>query len=315
MTRSTKLLGCSLAFLGTVACGDYDYDDQSNLHGRVNTEEFCGAPDQVAVHTCADTGICGQGHTGFQRGEFLEDLDVERHRFEAQLEPGPYLVRAVAPKCRGTEPFHIESGEITTVELDVFRHWANADAPNLYLYPQTPLGVRIRLPYPDDVLSADPPYPHDGWHVLATPTGRIHSSSGPRDYLFYETAVPIQGFQQDQGWCVDGSMALWSMETAMGLLGFLEPEIWDFGEFWDSELPDDVPLTIYPQVETLPWLGIRPAPDSLLRTWFVIRQGCHPVDAFEFEPVPRTGFHAAEWGIALLGPEQDGEGPLTVIFE
>jgi hypothetical protein len=41
------------------------------------------------------------------------------------------------------------------------------------------------------------------------------------------------------------------------------------------------------------------APDDFLRAWFIVAGGCRPVQAPEMPTVVRSGFHAAEWGVAF----------------
>jgi hypothetical protein len=204
--------------------------------------------------------------------------------------------------CYDCEGATASSEGCAEVNLEV-RFRVPADAPNIYLYPEEPSAVKVRLPRPERITASDPPYPDHGWEVLAFPDGQLATIDGPRDYLFYEVQVPASDFQRRQGWCVEGHLAQASIETAMEHMGFLDHEIADFSEFWDASFPIAPWITVYPQRDDeLTWLRIRPEPDHLLRAWFVIDAGCHPTEPALLEPMDRSGYHAAEWGLAALPP-------------
>jgi hypothetical protein len=77
----------------------------------------------------------------------------------------------------------------------------------------------------------------------------------------------------------------------------------DFVDFWDAAWLVRRPVTVYPQLENLPPLRIEPPPDHLARVWFVVEDGCAPGLAEPELPVfDRTGYHAAEWGLAVMPP-------------
>ena len=75
-----------------------------------------------------------------------------------------------------------------------------------------------------------------------------------------------------------------------------------FSDFWDSEFPVTQDYTIYPQTEKLRRLSISPEPDSFLRVWFLVEDGCNAKlkspEIQTFEPV---GFYATEWGVMFSG--------------
>ena len=138
--------------------------------------------------------------------------------------------------------------------------------------------------------------------MAAWPDGRLDTAVGQRDYLFYEMNYELARFQSERGWCVQGALAQQSIEDAMADLGFLSNEIEDFSTAWDGEFPEAPWMTVYPQFDGLASLVIDPAPDSLLRAWFVVTEGCRSVEPAEFPQVERFGYHAAEWGVAFARP-------------
>ena len=309
----------SLAVVGLLAvgCGDKDPDDTGASHEFSDEATICGTVELANADSgCADMPptvsvsavyegdrACAWDDTGMERewGELVEQPAVVDGHFESRVGPGDYGVYVRDVTCDGCEGVTVVEGECQEVTLTVHQR-IYVDAPNVYLYPPVPTSTRVRLPDPEALTATWPEYPRKGWNVLAQPDGQLVSSVGTHDYLFYEVAFDKRRIQREEGWCVRGELAQVSIEGAMEQLGFQNNEVDDFAEFWDGEFPRAPWITVYPQVETLPWIGVDPEPDSFLRAWFILREGCHPVDAPELQPVERFGFHAAEWGMAALPP-------------
>jgi hypothetical protein len=276
---------------GTVELANAD-TGCAELPGTVNISEVL---DQMSACAWRDTGAPREW------GSLVDAPSVVGQHFESFVPPGDYGVWVRDAECDGCLAVTTVDGACQEVTLTV-RQRIYVDAPNVYLYPPEPTFTQVRLPDPEALTATWPDYPRRGWSVLARPDGQLESRQGTHDYLFYELAFDPQRFQRDEGWCAPGALAQASIEQAMELYGFLDHEIDDFSEFWDGEFPPAPWITVYPQVDTLPWIGVQPEPDSFLRAWFVLRQGCHPVDEPVIEPVDRWGFHAAEWGVAALPP-------------
>jgi len=285
---------------------EFEYDDDATICGIVELEADDGCPTMPTSVSVATTRVdeypCREdsGISNWQ-DEVVDQPAVECAAFQSKVPVGLYGVTGYAGSCEGCEPVRVEEDGCEYITL-LLGNWSSVDAPNIYLYPEAPTATRVRLPRVGDLTATDPEYPRGGWDVLAFPDGRLDTVEGERDYLFYEMRMPASEFQRDEGWCVEGHLAQASIEIAMEEMGFLDNEIADFAEFWDVEFPWAPMLTVYPQIETLPWLGINPAPDHLLRAWFVVRRGCHEAESLVLPVVPRTGYHAAEWGVAVLPP-------------
>lgn len=289
---------------------DTDADTDATLCGQVTLlDEHCSLPSTVNAWTvlegmdaCDDDAIFNDSGIGSSwvdwRDELAAEPDVgEDGSFGASLEAGDYAVRHFNA-CYGCAAVAVSGDGCTDVELELYVP-AYADAPNVYLYPPEPSMVRVRLPAPELLTDTDPAYPDDGWWALAQPDGSLLTAEGPRDFLFYELLLPDDRLVGDLGWCVDGRHAQASIEAAMELYGFLDNEIEDFAEFWDPNFPEARRFTVLPVTSELPWLGISPRPDHLLRAWFMVLPGCRAVAQPLIEPVPRSGYHAAEWGVVL----------------
>lgn len=240
-------------------------------------------------------------------GTTVAEPELVDDHFDTTLAPGVYGVEVVAPEnYRGCEAVEITDTDVCAHEVLVtLGYEISVDKPNVYLYPTAPTNVRVSVPQWRRITESDPAYPAEGWRVRAFPDGRLVTTAGPRDFLFYELAWDPARFQTEAGWCVPGEIGQATIEDAMGDMGFLPNEIDDFAEGWDESFPAAEWLTVYPQFD-LPALVIEPAPDHLLRAWFYVTDGCSAAEAPELPILPRTGWHAAEWGVSFAAPLDGG---------
>jgi len=291
--------------------GDTDttISTEQGVRGTIDAPEHCPSPGVVDIWTALsgaaacdwspefDTGFNDTGDWTDNVGDIVDSPAVTDDTFESTLDAGDYEARTF-DDCYGCAAFTVAEGAVTEVTL-ALRETVYADAPNLYLYPEEPVGVRVQLASARHIVAADPAYPPDGWQALATPEGTLHTEAGPADFLFYELRLPPTRLQREAGWCVPGHLAQASIEESMALAGFLGAEVEDFSDFWDAWWPEADWMTVYPQTQRLGALRITPAPDSLLRLWFVVEDGCAPVEVPVMPQVTRAGFHAAEWGVVF----------------
>ncbi len=293
----------------------HTWDPSSTLCGTIeNADTGCAGsplPETVGVWTVlAGSSACLTDTAGWDWvDELVAQPEVDEDGFfEAVVDPGDYGVAAYSDACEDCRPVTVDGEGCTEVAL-VLRPVIHADAPNVYLYPEAPAVVRVSVASPRTLTASDPPYGR-GWEVLASPDGRLSGAFGERDFLFYERMLAGAEIQREAGFCVAGALALPAMEAVLEEAGFLPGEIADFSAFWDVEFPSAPTVTVYPQVD-LPALAIVPLPDHLLRLWFAVRPGCHPAVEPQIPRVPREGFHAAEWGVAILPPLERADVVVT----
>lgn len=194
--------------------------------------------------------------------------------------------------------FEIVNTAGTDYEDLAFFEPMQAAAPNLYLYPETEIDVRVQLGFPagGHVIESDPPY-RDGWDVRVRPDGIIDGAYG---YLFYEANLP-QEINTDAGWLLNGGDLEAELRSLLARIGFVGREIDDFVEYWVPVLEGSPWYGVYPQdPESLVTLEISPAPVRVLRTLLLIRPFSYPM-SIPAPPDPgpfvRDGFVAVEWGV------------------
>lgn len=295
-----------------VGCGGDEQPEPTidqGVYGTLSLDTGCSEPVAIDVYDALpdagacdwspefDTGDRDTGHWTDNVGEVAVSAPVSEGAFEAELDPGAYEAR-VMDDCYGCVAFAVSSGEVTEVDLRL-QETIYADAPNIYLYPEVATDVNVRLSQARNIAVAEPDYPIGGWRVRAMPDGTLIADGDVIDFLFYELRAPALQLQYEAGWCVPGRLAQGSVEEAMAQSGFNAAEIEDFADFWDAWWPDAAWMTVYPQTARLGRLVVDPEPDSMLRLWFVVEDGCAVVDEPVLPQVERHGFHVAEWGVVF----------------
>lgn len=294
---------------GDTQSTSHEFQSESTVCGEVSVESDCSLPNEISIWTIKDGFYaCNEGFSDTAgnwedwRDELVETVSVDSNGyFEANLPAGDYASSS-DNGCYGCDSFTVSDGECTNVNITM-DEIITVDAPNIYLYPEQPTATHVRIENPQEITITDPEYdPKTGWWSLAYPDGQLLTQDGWKDFLFYELAMDGRQFQREEGWCATGKRAQLSVESSMAQYGFNGPEIDDFSEFWDSEFPTSKSYTIYPQTEGLRRLDISPKPDSFLRVWFLIENGCNSnVRPVEIPHFKAEGFVATEWGVLFSG--------------
>lgn len=222
-------------------------------------------------------------------------------RFSAEISPGSYVFEFINP---GDPAPYIEPVVITGAYQDIFiPNHAIALKPNIYLYPETELDLRVHIafPYGGQVIASIPQY-QDGWDITATPSGVI---DGQYEYLFYES---VQGdrCQYERGWVVGREGLTEFFRKNLADTGFNDKEIFDFLSYWILRLEEFPTYAIYPQYNAdlapMNELYFSVRPDSILRLWYTIRgleTGNFALPAPEIPRIEQRGFVVREWGVML----------------
>ena len=178
------------------------------------------------------------------------------------------------------------------------------EKPNIYLYPEVETALQVRLLDPGQITAAIPAYPADGWRVTASPDGTLTDEDGARyGFLFYESEIPDHAFQYESAFYLPAEEREETFERILSLYGLNETEKADFKAYWRERLPAGRDYYMYPQTDracdAVSPLSITPAPDAVLRLWFVYKEATVR-DPEIREPEPRRfvrgGFTVVEWG-------------------
>lgn len=190
-------------------------------------------------------------------------------------------------------------------------HWAlmnkapaNTGKPVIYLYPEKPADVSVKLRFDGDLTYTYPAY-NDGWNVTAYPDGRIvnKSDSSEHYYLFWEGNSSAE-WTFDKGFCVKGGDTEKFLREKLSLLGLTPKEYNDFITYWVPRLQDN-PYNLIKfadtEYEKLAPLNITPKPDTIARIHMVYRPLAAPAEIApqQLQGFARKGFTVVEWGGTL----------------
>ncbi len=179
---------------------------------------------------------------------------------------------------------------------------AECGKPVIYLYPEQPTDVHVKLPDFINVTVSEPTYPNAGWHVRATPEGTLTLSSDQSTWnsLFWEGTgvnypVPETGFVVKQQEVVP------FLKRTLAKYGLNAQETKDFMDFWVPEMQG----APYYQISFLTdrWdaaapLAVYPSPQTRIRLFMDWKKLAKPVSIPEPTIVTpaRKGYTLVEWG-------------------
>jgi hypothetical protein len=175
--------------------------------------------------------------------------------------------------------------------------------PNIYIYPKQTLNLSVALSFPKGgrVVESIPTY-RSGWNVTVTPEGKMNNQY---DYLFYESEQPDE-WQYKTGYTIARDSLEIFFNGNMKAYHFKANEIKDFVDYWIPLLTGHDYYHIYPQerpvIEELIKVRFSSAPEHFLRLFYVVKGTNTPSPLKPHaigNTVPRTGYHAAEWGVVL----------------
>ena len=175
------------------------------------------------------------------------------------------------------------------------------EKPVIYLYPETPTEVSVKLTLDGKLTCTYPAY-DKGWdHFTAHPDGTLIFPDGKQYYCLYWEGIQNMDCDFTRGFCVKGSDTAAFLEWALSEQGLTPREANEFIIYWLPRMeanPYNVisfQTTAYTDTAAL---EITPAPDTLICVFMAYLPSAAAVDipAQSFEPVERSGFTAVEWG-------------------
>lgn len=171
--------------------------------------------------------------------------------------------------------------------------------PVIYLYPKTPIQVKVNLDFSGKLTCTYPLY-NDGWTVDALPDGTLSVDNQTYNYLYWE-GKSNEKYDFSKGFCVPGSETASFLEDALAKLGLNRKEANEFIIYWlplMQENPYNV-ISFQTNVYTdSAKLTIEPTPDTLIRVFMAWKPSRHfvQIPPQELTCEDRTGFTAVEWG-------------------
>lgn len=235
---------------------------------------------------------------GIREGEMKETADPQRRitykEFQKAEEWGP---RGKTLQL-GTFKPPISAGWV--------KSWLRESKPAIYLYPERPIQVSIKLNPFGNLVVTDPPYdPQKGWEIFVFPNGLVKSPDSGQiyPYLYYEADLRSV-FIRPEGFVVKGIQMEEFLRRTLPQVGLNRRETEDFIQYWKQRLDEKQPYYFVhflerEQIEELEPLEVDPQPESKIRIRLYFKPLQKPIDfrAQELKsPSERQGFVLVEWG-------------------
>lgn len=176
--------------------------------------------------------------------------------------------------------------------------------PVIYLYPEEPTEVTVKLDYDGELTTTYPAY-GDGWQVTAAPNGTLTDGGGQEyNYLYWE-GVTQREFDLSRGFVVRGEDTAEFLEDALEKLGLDRREANEFIVYWLPRMEGNAwNLIAFQGVAYTDGavLSVEPTPETVLRVFMVWKALEAPVELppQELTAPERKGFTLVEWGGAEI---------------
>jgi hypothetical protein len=190
---------------------------------------------------------------------------------------------------------------LIAVSMEYDRYADMTDKPVIYLYPETPTEVSVKLTVDGKLTCTYPAY-DKGWdNFTAYPDGTLVFPDGKEYYCLYWEALQDNEYDFTKGFCVKGEDTAEFLEWALTEQGLTPREANEFIIYWLPRMEGNPYNVISFQTEAYTEgavLDIQPNPDSLLRVFMAYYPSDEAVEmeAQAFTPFERVGFAVVEWG-------------------
>ncbi len=175
------------------------------------------------------------------------------------------------------------------------------EKPVIYLYPEVPTEVSVKLTVDGKLTCTYPAY-DKGWdNFTANPDGTLVFPDGKEYYCLYWEGIQNMDCDFTRGFCVKGEDTAEFLEWALAEQGLTPREANEFIIYWLPRMEQNPYNVIAFQAEAYTEgavLEIDPNPDSLLRVFMAYYPTAEAVEMEpqEFEIFERVGFTVVEWG-------------------
>ncbi len=181
--------------------------------------------------------------------------------------------------------------------------WAE---PIIYLYPEKPINVTLKLDRVINLTKSDPAY-HNTWNLIAHPNGEIYLpiSQKKYPYLFWEGSAPIPSSPIAKD-IVRQTEVHDYLENTLTKLGLSDKEKQDFERYWEAQLNNGpyYLISFYDakQIDQVIPLHVNPKPDTVIRILMTYKRlkgkptRFSPIRLDNYQTPQRNGFVLVEWG-------------------
>ncbi len=183
---------------------------------------------------------------------------------------------------------------------------AECGKPVIYLYPEKPMNISVRVKLENGFSVTDPDHGSDGWKVFAdTQSNIVNLADGKTyPYLFWEGQGGAPYKISSNGFVVAKNQLNSFFNDKLSRLGLIGKEINDFKEFWIPEMVKNnkpyyfVTFLSKRFMDVNAPLAIDPAPDTVIRVMMDYEEldQYKNVMPLKLHAPEREGFTVVEWG-------------------
>lgn len=179
--------------------------------------------------------------------------------------------------------------------------------PVIYLYPEEPTSIDVRVEVPGHIYISDPVYPEGGWKdVMAYPDGTLTYQGKQYRDLYYETDLDTDVRPPTTGLLIPKANLKEQLVKYTRQLGLSDFESNEFVEYWVPLLEDlNSPYVLFSvfdqdEKERIDTVYINPKPDTFIAfiAYFKPVYEWYETTPLQLPEVPpaRVGYTAVEWG-------------------
>jgi len=180
------------------------------------------------------------------------------------------------------------------------------DKPVIYLYPESQIGVQVKLNNIEKLAHTYPKY-IDGWNVIANPSGNlVDIKTGRNLYCLYWEGKDDSKIDMTEGFIIPGKDTINFLEEKLEILGLNEREANEFIIYWLPKMENNeynyIRFRTSDEINNYMQLDISPKPDSVIRVVMDFKS-LHEYIVVKQQKLitpPRSGFVAVEWGAREL---------------
>lgn len=179
------------------------------------------------------------------------------------------------------------------------------DKPVIYLYPENPLLVNVKVKPKGEFTFTYPTY-DNGWEVTASSNGELKIGDNRYNYLFWESQqkLTFNDFDMTKGSVVTKEETISFLEKKLTEFGMNSKEQADFITFWGPQLNENssnfIHFVINEDADLFAELTISPKPQAVYRIYLVFcdSKGIseHSISEQILPKMNRSGFVVLEWG-------------------
>ena len=221
---------------------------------------------------------------------------------------GQYLIKISADDFNTLEmSYEIKQPSFIQVEVLLEQRREQVEKPVVYFYPTEKKEISVRLNYKGELTHSYPPYPENGWKIIADPDGTLWDSNGQEYYALFWEGKANAPLIPKNGFVVPGKITAAFLEEKLAYLGLNRREANEFIMYWLPRMENNAYNFIHfagVEYEQQAELIINPKPETCIRVMMLTQAlPAHmdiPLQDLTKMKKIRQGYTVVEWGGSVI---------------